>query len=130
MALVTDLMGLGDSAAHAGRLGHQITTGLVGSGTTQTGGATVITTSVTVGVPAASFTAYLLPTAPSMAKEYYFFNNAATAITALIYPVAGGMTLNGSTSSSVSIAQNKGCMFMCVAGSGGTAPQWVAINSA
>lgn len=129
MALVSDLMGLGDSAAHAGRLGHTITSNLAGTGTAQSG-ATAITTSLTIGKPTTGQTAYTLPSSPAMAKEFYFFNAAVGADTALIYPLAGGTTLNGSTSAAVSVAQNKGCMFMCVSGSGGTAPQWVAINSA
>ncbi len=129
MALASDLMGLGDSAAHAGRLGHAIAT-LTGSGTTQAGTPTAIVQTITIGTPTSGQTAYLLPSSPPMAKEYYFFNAAVGADSALVYPRTGGMTLNGSTSSAVTIAQNKGCMFMCVASSGGTAPQWVAINSA
>ncbi len=129
MALASDLMGLGDSPEHAGRLGHAITT-LAGSGTTQAGTPTALVQSLTIGKPTTGQTAYLLPAAPPMAKEFYFFNAAVGADSALIYPRTGGMTLNGSTSSAVTVVQNKGCMFMCVANSGGTAPQWVAINSA
>ncbi len=130
MALATDLMGLGDSAAHAGRLGHMISTALSGSGTTQAGTPTAIVNSITIGAPTSGQTAYVLPASPSMGKEYYYFNAAVGANSALIYPRTGGMTLNGSTSSAVTVVQNKGCMFMCVANAGGTAPQWVAINSA
>ncbi len=130
MALATDLMGLGDSAAHAGRLGHMISSSLAGSGTTQAGTPTAIVNSITIGKPTSGQTAYILPASPSLAKEYYFFNAAVGADSALIYPRTGGMTLNGSTSGAVTVVQNKGCLFMCVASPGGTAPQWVAINSA
>jgi hypothetical protein len=130
MALNTDLTGLGMAAALAGRVGHAVTLGLAGTGTAQVG-ATAIGTTVTVGVPTAGNTAYTLPTgAQPMLKEWYFFNNAATAVTALIYPPTGGATLNGSTSAAVSVAQNKGAQFMLVAGSGGAAPQWVTLAGA
>ncbi len=129
MASNTDLMGLGTAAALAGRLGHALTGtintsgvgGLVGAGTTQSGTPTKLTTSVTVGAPTSGQTAYLLPastTNPTMLKEFYYFNNAATAVSALIYPPADGSTLNGSTSGAVTVAQNKSAMFMCVANSG------------
>lgn len=129
MALATDLMGLGDSAAHAGRLGHLITT-LAGAGTALIG-ATPIVSSIVIGKPTTGQTAYTLPSTGSVAaKEFYFFNAAVGADSALIYPPGGSATLNGSTSAAVTVAQNKGCLFMCVSGAGGTAPQWCAINSA
>lgn len=124
MALVSDLIGLGTAPALAGRLGHQTTSALSGIGTAQAGAA-VIGTSVTLGVPTTGQTAYSLPSGVAMNKEFYFFNQAATAVTALIYPPQGGGTLNASTSAAVSVAQNKAAMFMLVAGAGGTNPTWV-----
>lgn len=126
MAITSDLSGLGMATALAGRVGHQITAAVVGAGTAQAG-STVMGTSVTVGVPVTGQTAYSLPTgAIAMGKEFYFFNNAASAVTALIFPPIGGTaTLNGSTSASVSVAQNKAAMFMLVANSGGSTAQWV-----
>ena len=139
MASNTDLMGLGTAPALAGRLGHQQTGtvntsgvgGVVGNGTTQSGTPTKIATSVTVGAPTSGQTAYLLPAStanPTMLKEYYFFNNAATAVTALIYPPADGSTLAGSTSAAISVAQYKSAMFMCVGNSGvSTGATWFVV---
>jgi len=127
MAIVSDLTGLGMAPALAGKAGHQATTGLAGTGTAQSG-ATALTTSVTVGVPTAGQTAYTLPTKANGAtflKEFYFFNQAATAVTALIYPPGDGSSLNGSTSAAVSVAQNKGVVFMQI-----TLGVWKAILSA
>lgn len=130
MAIASDLIGLGTPPALAGKLGHQIAGPLPGIGTAQTG-AQALTGSVFIGAPTSGQTAYTLPTgAVSMAKEFYFFNAAAGATTALIYPPTGGATLNGSTSAAVSVAQNKGCQFMLLANSGGAAPQWAALAGA
>ena len=130
MALTTDLTGLGIAPALAGRLGHASTPALAGIGTAQAGAAPIGTT-VTIGSPTAGNTAYTLPSgAVPMLKEWYFFNAAVGATTALIYPPTGGATLNGSTSAAISVAQNKGAMFMLVANSGGTAPQWVTLAGA
>lgn len=127
MATVIDLMGLGTAPLPAEKIGHVIATGVQGVGTAQSG-AKAIAQSVTVGVPITNQTAYALPTGSvSMAKEFYFYNDAASAVTALIYPPTGGATLNGSTSAALSVAQNKGAMFMCVSGAGGSAPKWFSI---
>lgn len=117
MAIVSDLTGLGLAPALAGRLGHQVTgvpTPLVGKGTTQSG-AQGLLTSVTVGAPTTGQTAYTVPAKTSGApflKEYYFFNNAASAVSALLYPPGDGSSLNGSTSAAVTVPQGKGVMFM------------------
>lgn len=130
MATTSDLMGLGMAPGLAGKAGHQIAGPLPGIGTAQVG-AQALTGSVFVGAPTSGQTAYTLPSgAATMAKEFYFFNAAVGATTALIYPPTGGATLNGSTSAAVSVAQNKGAMFMLVANSGGAAPQWVALAGA
>lgn len=128
MVLATDLMGLGDSGPHATLAGDQITGSTAGTGTAQTG-ATPISTSVYVGNATAGSTAFTLPKlAWPMASEVSFFNVGNAS--ALVFPPLGGATLNASSSSSVSVATNKGAIFMLVAGSGGSAPQWVGIVSA
>ncbi len=130
MAQTSDLMGTGDSGPHATLAGHQIASSLAGTSTTQAAG-TPLPTSVVAGNSLSGATGYVLPVgsrAFPLAKEIYFFNVGDT--TALIYAPAGGATLNGSTSAAVSVSANKGCLFMCVSGSGGSAPQWVALNSA
>lgn len=111
MALNTDLMGLGMAAPLAGRTGHPPKTTLAGVGTTQTGAA-IITTTNTVGTTTGGQTAFILPTkasAPAIAKEYYFVVSSSTS--GLVYPAADGSTLNGSTSASVTVAQNKLTIF-------------------
>ena len=132
MALAQDLMGLGDSGPHATLAGHNVTTSTAGTGTAQIG-ATAIGTSIFLGNSTSGKTAYTLPSASTavgvaMAKEVYFFNVGDT--TALIFAPLGGATLNGSASSSISVSANTGAMFMCVAGAGGSAPQWTGIVSA
>lgn len=135
MALSSDLTGLGIAPAAAGKIGHSVTPALTSStfppgiGTAQVGAAP-IGTSVYVGAPTTGQTAYTLPNTDTTCKEFYFFNAAATAVTALIYPLSGGATLNGSTSAAISVAQNKGAQFMLVHGAGGTAPQWVTLAGA
>lgn len=129
MAITSDLMGLGMAPALAGKVGHQVTKALVGIGTAQTGSAP-LTNTVTVGVPTTGNTAYALPAksaAPSQLKEYYFFNNAATAVSALVYPPGDGSTLAGSSSAAVTVPQDKGCLFMETGGQGGV---WFYILSA
>ena len=129
MAITTDLTGLGMAAALASRVGHAVST-VAGTTTTQTGGAQ-ITTSVTIGTTGSGQTAFVLPTAkmvPPMLKEFYFFNSTATS--ALVFPAGDGSTLNGSTSASITVAQNKYLMAMCVSGTGTSAPQWLAGVSA
>lgn len=129
MAIVSDLTGLGTPAELASKLGHNIAT-LIGIGTSQTGAAK-IGSSITIGKPVTGQTAYTLPaTAASMGKEFYFFNAAVGADTALIFAPLGGATLNGSTSASVSVAQNKGAQFILTSGSGGNSAVWLALVGA
>lgn len=122
MALATDLTGLGVAPAASAKIGHpSVTDNLQGTGTTQAG-AKKITTTNTIAVPIAGQTAYQLPAvadAPSLMKEYYFYNNAATAVTALIFAAADGSTLNSSASSSFSVAQNKTACFVAMKSSSG-----------
>jgi hypothetical protein len=126
MTITSDLTGLGMAPALAGKVGHQVST-VAGVGTAASGAAKIGTT-VTIGTTASGQTAFALPTQPTMGKEYYFFNTSATA--ALIFPPASGtQTLNGSTSS-VSVAQNKGAMFMCVSKAGTGADQWLLLAGA
>lgn len=135
MALFSDLLGLGFAPALANLIGFTINpapgpgTPPPGIGTTQSG-AQAISTTITYAAPTAGQTAFTLPTTAQGAQgtaEYYFFNGAATAVSALVYPPTGGATLNGSTSAAITIAQNKGCQFMLVDNVGGTAPTWVAL---
>ncbi len=122
MALATDLTGLGVAPAPAAKIGHPaVNDNVQGIGTAQTG-AKKITATNTIAVPIAGQTAYVLPgtaDAPALMKEYYFYNNAATAVTALVFPPGDGSTLNSSTSSSVSVAQNKTACFIAMKSSSG-----------
>ncbi len=130
MATTNDLMGLGDSGPHATLAGHTISAATNGIGTAQSGAAP-ITNSVFIANSVSSNTAYTLPNTARnfpVAKEIYFFNTGSA--TALVFAPTGGATLNGSTSSSVSVATNVGASFLLVSGSGGSAPQWVGIVSA
>ena len=124
MTVYSDLTGLGMAPALANRVGDQVAT-VAGVGTTQAGAAQ-IGTSVTIATTGVGEVAFVLPVLPVLLKPYYVFNTSATSGT--VFP-PGSTTLNGG-SSAVSVAQNKGTIFMCVSGPGTGSDVWVALAGA
>lgn len=100
------LMGLGMAAQQAALIGAAPNARGAGAGTAQVGAKTVLSKNTEV-TPTAGQTAYILP-AGSIFENYQFFNSAATAVSALIYsPVGSTMNGSASTSTPVTIPQNK-----------------------
>ena len=107
MATADALTGLGMPpllAKHVGMNPSNLTT----TGTTQGTAAKVLTKSVKL-TTASSLTGAVIPTDAGIAEPYFFFNT--TSDSAVIYaPV--GHTLNGAASTTgLTLAQNKACIF-------------------
>jgi hypothetical protein len=108
MPCATDdaLTGLGMPAQMAALVGATTQTALAGVGTAQTGAALIKSKSVEL-IPTGGNTAYILNTF-GLNEPVFLFNNAASAVTALVYPPVGGTIQGGSSNASFSIAQDKG----------------------
>lgn len=104
MPTATALMGLGMAAQPAELLGGEPSARGAGVGTAQVGAKTILSKNSEV-TPTAGQTAYILPNS-NVFQDYHFYNSAATAVTALIFPPVGH-TMNGTLNASVSVAQNK-----------------------
>ncbi len=101
-----DLMGTGLPAELSNVLGNAPKS-ITCAGTTQgTATAIPLVTNIEL-IPTTSQTGAILNTSSLIGTRYYFFNAAATAVTAKVY-APSGETMNGSLNGSVSIAQNLG----------------------
>jgi hypothetical protein len=121
MSTVADLMGLGMPGPLANRIGNTPLT-IAGVGTAQVGAA-AIQTSATFATTSGGATAFVLPTAASLGREFWVFNSTAT--TALVFPPTSGTIQGGSANASFSVAQNKTAVFMRM-----TSTAWAAVLSA
>lgn len=108
--LNTDLMGLGFSWPQAERLGVINPSTVAGVGTAQSGAAALAGSTFVQGTTASGQTAFVLSSTYPLWREFYFYNTTATA--ALVFPPSGGAIDNGSSDASVSVAQNRGRMFI------------------
>lgn len=122
VALATDLMGVGFSAVQASLIGDTLTTGLAGVGTAQSGAAQIVS-SVTTMTTSSGQTAAVLPSTWPLLSTIFVYNNSSTA--ALVFPAGTNTIDNGSASASVSIAQNRGRLFLRI-----SATAWVTIYGA
>lgn len=121
MSTVQDLMGLGMPGGLANRIGNTPAT-VAGVGTAQTGAA-AIQTSLTNATTAGGATAFVLPSAASLGRPFFFFNSSST--TALVFPPTSGTIQGGSANASFSVAQNKTAIFIRL-----TSTAWCAVLSA
>lgn len=128
MSTTADLMGLGMPPGLADRLGITPAS-LAGNGTAQTGATKVSGAALNLVTPSGGNTAFVLSANYSTGRPIYIFNVSATTA-ALIFPPSAG-TINGnSANASVSLAANKGGIFILGNGSGVAAEQWLALLSA
>ena len=128
MSIVSDLTGLGMAPTLAGYVGSQVIksitganaqgTGLVGTTGLLTGGISVLNT-------AGGAATYTLPVNAQAGKPYFVFNPNSTS--GVVYTPTGGATLNGSTTGNITVAQNKGAVFMLVSGAGSNSAVWFSL---
>ena len=106
MPTSTDLLGLGMPAQLANALGNDVAL-VTAAGTTQ---ATAIPLKVTNNevTAATSQTGVALPVISLVATPYYVFVSSATS--AVVYAPLGNY-LNGTLNGSLTVAQNKSCIF-------------------
>ena len=104
MARAQNLMGVGFSAVQAVGMGGVTQTTVAGTGTAQSGAASMGTADVVLGTTAASQTAFLCPDM-NVGESILFVNTSST--TALLFPVTGAAINGGSANASINIAQNK-----------------------
>jgi hypothetical protein len=129
MAKTSDLMGLGMAGALAQIIGHNQTPnpgtagGLATTGTVQTATPTLGVTSSTTLAPTTGNTAYTLPVAGTVAKEFFLYNPTATA--ALLFPSLGGSINGGAANASFTIPANSFVIAVMASMNGGVA-QWFA----
>jgi hypothetical protein len=102
------LMGFGFPGEQAAILGANTQLALQGVGTAQTGAAVLLSRSVEL-IPVTNQTAYIMPSTIGINEPVFLFNNAASAVTALVFCPSGG-TMSGSSNGSISVAQDKGAI--------------------
>jgi hypothetical protein len=124
MAITSDLTGLGMSPALASKLGNNVAP-VAGAGTTQAT-ATKIVGGTTLATPAASNTGFILDSAASTTRLFFFFNLSAT-VTAVLYPPVGGSINGGAANAPISIAPLTGALIEPVTGGGVATQSWWAI---
>jgi len=108
--LDTDLVGLGVPAKLAERQGVVNPITKAGATTAQATATALAGSTFVLGTTAGGQTAFLLSSSYPLWREFHFYNMSSTA--ALIFPPSGGTIDNGSGDASVSVAQNRGRMFL------------------
>lgn len=109
MPTPNNLMGSGLPSALAGQLGMTVATA-AGVGTAQATATSIPRGSLILATTAGGATAFVLSSLIEINSGVRFYNMSST--TALVFPPSGGAIDNGSTDASVSIAQNRGRLFI------------------
>ena len=107
MPTETDLTGLGMAPSLAAELGNQPNVVTCTGTSSQAGAATIYTKNSELSAADSSHNGAILPAAAKVGSPFFLFTSSSTS--AIVYPPVNHY-LNGGTSNSLTVAQNKGAI--------------------